>query len=89
MEISSTDVSRYTVANQQKLVAMLQTGSISTIITDTRTFEQYAQTELFASLEDSYYDYQGHPSEVVPGIPLTNSQPELVVRFLEYLKFGE
>lgn len=164
MEISSTDVSQYTMASQQKLVAMLQTGSISTIIADTRTFEQYAQTELFANLEDvlsaeetgkykpyfyytdaatfpdddynpdeaqdpagltvdhrdpsamekpvpvgiivtkdnmiedarfyayledSYYDYQGHPSEVVLGIPLTNSQPELVVRFLEYLKFAE
>lgn len=164
MEISSTDVSQYTVANQQKLVAMLQTGSISTIIADTATFEQYAQTELFANLEDilsaeevekykpyfyytdtatfpeddynpdevqdpsgltidhrdpstmerpaavgiivtkdnmiedarfyayledHHYDYQGHPSEVVLGIPLTNSQPELVVQFLEYLKFGE
>ena len=164
MEISSTDISQYTMASQQKLVAMLQTGSISTIIADTRTFEQYAQTELFANLEDvlseeeiekykscfyytdtasfaddtydpaqaqdpseltidhrdpstmekpaavgiivtkdnmiedarfyayledSSYDYQGHPSEVVLGIPLTNSQPELVVRFLEYLKFGE
>ena len=165
MDISSTDVSQYTMANQQKLVAMTQTGSISTMVAETETFEKYAQTEYFspledilsaeelekyrpyfyytdaatfaeddynptaevkdlsvltidhsdpstmekpvavgiivtrdnmladariyAYLEDSSYDYQGYPAEVVLGIPVTNKQPELVVRFLEYLKLGE
>lgn len=165
MDISSTDISQYTIANQQKLVALIQAGSVSTIIAETETFEQYAQTECFSSLEDilsaeeiekyspyfyytdaatfaddnydptaeskdlsvltinhsdpstmenpvavgiivtrdnmladarlyayledSSYDYQGYPAEVVLGIPATNKQPELVVRFLEYLKLGE
>lgn len=165
MGVSSKDVSQYTMANQQKLVAMIQTGSVNTIIAETETFERYAQTEcfsfledvlsaediekyrpylyytdaatieetaaasideikdlsvltidhsdpstmekpvavgiiitrdnlladarLYAYLEDSAYDYQGYPAEVVLGIPVTNTQPELAVRFLEYLKFGE
>lgn len=165
MDISSTDISQYTIANQQKLLALIQTGSISTIVAETETFEKYAQTEcfspledvlsaeeiekyrpyfyytdaasieeadaaplgeikdlsvltidhsdpstmekpvavgiiitrdnaladarLYAYLEDSTYDYQGYPAEVVLGIPVTNTQPELVVRFLEYLNVGE
>ncbi len=165
MSISSTDISQYTMANQQKLVAMIQVGSISTIIAETETFEKYAQTEsfspledvlsaeelekyrpyfyytdtatmntstgsaidetidlsaltvdhrdpstmespvavgiivtrdnrladsrLYAYLEDSAYDYQGYPAELVLGIPVTNAQPELVVKFLEYLELGD
>lgn len=164
MAVSSTDFSQYAMANQQKIMAMLQTGSISTIVAETETFENYAQAEYFYALEeilsaeeiekyrpyfyytdaatfagddydpteitdlsvltidhrdpsamsnpiavgiivtkdnlledarlyaylaDSEYDYQGYPAEAVLGIPVTNSQPELVVRFLEYLKLGE
>lgn len=164
MNISTTDYSQYTMAAQEKMMAMLQTGSISAITAETETFERYAQSELFSNIEDilsaeeaekyrpyfyytdaatfpdddydpttvrdlsvltvnhrdpstmekpvpvgiivtkdslvedarfyaylesGSYDYQGYPSEVILGIPLTNAQPELVVKFLEYLKLGE
>lgn len=160
----SDDVSQYTMANQQKMAAMMQTGSIHAIVAETETFERYAQTEYFCPLEeiltpeemekyrpyfyytdtatfpdddydptevrdlsvltidhtdpstmeapvavgilltkdnaladsrlyaylaDSKYDYQGHPAEVILGIPVSNSQPELAVKFLEYLQLGE
>ena len=159
---------QFLIANQQRLLAMLQTGSISAIITDTETFETYSQFEYFFDLESvfsketldkyglylyytdaatfdqandipnddessqndradlvinhrdpstmeqpvavgiiltednmiadaGYYayleatkmEYQGYPSDVVLGIPLTNKEPELIIRFLEYLKLGD
>lgn len=164
MTLSDTDLSQYTMANQQKMAAMMQTGSLSTIVAETATFEKYAQAEYFCPLEDvlsaeelekyrpyfyytdtatfpdddydptevrdlsvltidhsdpstmedpvavgiivtednaladaglyayladSKYDYQGHPADVVLGIPVSNSQPELVVKFLAYLQLGE
>lgn len=164
MSLSDDDISQYTMANQQKMVAMMQTGSIHAITAETETFEKYAQAEYFCPLEDilsaeelekyrpyfyytdaatfpdddydptnvrdlsvltidhsdpstmedpvavgiivtednaladarlyaylenSSYDYQGYPAEVILGIPASNSQPELVVRFLEYLQLGE
>ncbi len=164
MSLSTADISQYTMANQQKMVAMMQTGSIHTIVAETQTFEQYAQVEyfspledilspeqlekyrpyfyytdtatfpaddfapdevrdlstltidhtdpstmeqpaavgiiltkdnaladsrLYAYLQDDKYDYQGHPAEVILGIPVSSSQPELAVKFLEYLQLGE
>lgn len=164
MTLSTTDISQYTMSNQQKMVAMMQTGSISAIVAETETFEQYAQAEyfcplesilspeelekyrpyfyytdaatfpdddynpaevrdltvltidhtdpstmenpvavgivvtkdnaladarLYAYLQDSKYDYQGYPAEVILGVPVSNRQPELVVKFLEYLGLGE
>ncbi len=161
LTVSSTDFSQYTMASQEKMMAMMQTGSVSTIIAETETFEKYAQAEyfypleevlpaevleqyrpyfyytdaatyaddnydptqvrdfsgltidhrdpatmetpvavgiivtkdtiledasLYTYLEDNKYDYQGYPAEVILGIPITNKQPELVVKFLEYIK---
>lgn len=155
---------QYTVANQQRLMAMLMAGSISTFVADTETFETYAQSDYFfdmksllsaeelekygpylyytdaatfddssdissdeknvqndrgnlvinhrdpstmeqpvavgiiltednkiaeagyyAYLKEAGYEYQGYPSDVVLGIPLTNKEPDLVIRFLEYI----
>lgn len=165
ISMSPTDYSQATIANQQKMMAMLQTGSVSAMVAETELFENYAQTELFYSIEEilspeelekyrpylyytdaasfpdddyepttevrdlsvltidhrdpstmespvavgiivtkdnliedahyySYlesneYNYQGYPSEAVLGVPVTNKQPELVNKFLEYLRLGE
>lgn len=159
---------QYTIANEQKLFAMLQAGNISTLIADTETFETYAQFQYFYDMEsilskeeiEKYrpyfyytdaatfdngddipsldmseqedpgtrivnhrdpasmeqpvavgiiltednmiadagyyayltigeYQYQGYPSDAVLGIPLTNKEPALVIRFLEYLQLGD
>lgn len=156
------------MANQQKMVAMMQTGAIHTLIAETETFEEYAQFECYYALEDilsaeeiekyqpyfyytdaatfeqdetadpadmaaqtdlstltinhrdpssmeqpvavgiiltdskmikdsDYYkylvspesDYQGYPSDVVFGIPLSNKEPEMALKFLEFLNAGE
>lgn len=155
---------QYTIANQQKLFAMLQAGTISALVAGTETFETYAQFQYFYDIEsilseeeaEKYrpyfyytdaatfdagddipsldpsgqedpgaltvnhrdpssmeqpvavgiiltednkiadagyyaylaigeYQYQGYPSDVVLGIPLTNKEPALVIRFLEYI----
>ena len=165
ISMSPTDYSQATMANQQKMMAMRQTGSVSVMVAETETFETYAQQELFYNLEEilspeelekyrpylyytdtatfppddydpttevrdlsvltidhrdpstmenpvavgiivtqdnliedaryySYlqsgdYNYQGYPSEAVLGVPVTNKQPELVPKFLEYLQLGE
>lgn len=160
--------SQYGVANQEKMLALMQIGTVNAIVADTKTFEEYAQLEYFYNLEkllsedeiekyrpyfyytdaatfeqdddDTYYDiterpnpgalvidhrdpatmeqpvavgiilsednllatagyyaylddpeydYQGYPSDAVLGIPITNEQPELVIRFLEFLKLAE
>lgn len=154
----------YTIANQQRLVAMMMTGDIGAFVADTEAFETYAQSEFFYDMESllsdeelmkygayfyytdaadydnvnnttsdiestqedpaalninhrdpstmehpvavgivltednmiadsgfySYlteagYEYQGYPSDVVLGIPATYKEPELTVRFLEYI----
>lgn len=156
---------QYALTNQEKMLAMMQIGTVSAIVADTETFERYAQNEYFFDLEslltaeelekygsyfyytdaatfvdasdDTYYDadertnpadlvinhrdpsamgqpvavgivltednmiadagyydylaetdtiYQGYPSEAVLGIPVTNKEPELAIRFLEYIK---
>ena len=159
--------SQYDIANQEKMLAMMQAGIISAIVADTEAFEMYAQNEYFYDLEslltaeelekygpylyytdaatfadpnddtfynedeltnpadltinhrdpstmgqpvavgfiltednmladadyygylsDSEYDYQGYPSDAVLGIPATNKEPTLVIRFLAFLELG-
>lgn len=159
--------SQYDVANQEKMLAMMQAGIVSAIVADTKAFETYAQNEYFYDLEslltaeelekygpylyytdaasfadpndDTFYDedeltnpadliinhrdpstmeqpvavgfiltgdnmladagyydylsdpeynYQGYPSDAVLGIPATNKEPELAIRFLEFLGLG-
>lgn len=168
VSLSDDNTSQYSISNQEKMLAMMQVGAVSTIVAETETFEKYAQFGYFYDLEsllseeelakyrpyfyytdaatfdegddDTYYDsaerkdpaaltidhrdpaameqpiaagiiltednrlaeagyyaylesrehdYQGYPSDVVLGIPVTNKEPELVLRFLEYLKLGE
>lgn len=158
---------QYALTNEEKMLVMMQTGAVSSIVADTETFEKYARNEYFYDLkttlsaeelekytpylyytdaaafidanddtfytedeivnpgdliidhrdpsameqpvavgiiltEDNmiadagYYDYlsgaeynyQGYPSDAVLGIPVTNKEPELVVRFLEYIQLG-
>ena len=163
--ISEDMGSPYAASNREKLVVMMQVGEIDTLISDTETFEGYAQVEYFYDLETifspeelapyqaylyytdaatfnreeddilnkeeaqqavyaqdidhtdpsamtdpvavgicipaagnkladaGYYDYltdnnttfQGHPSQAVLGIPVSNQEPQLVLKFLEYL----
>lgn len=159
--------SQYDIANQEKMLAMMQAGIISAIAADTEAFEMYAQNEYFYNLEslltaeelekygpylyytdsatfadpgddtfynedeltnpadltinhrdsstmeqpvavgfiltednmladagyygylsDAEYDYQGYPSDAVLGIPATNKEPGLVIRFLAFLELG-
>lgn len=155
---------QYVLANQEKLIAMIQSGDVSAMAADTENFEKYAQADFFYSmdsvmsedelakygpylyytdaatyvdsgkpitsetsnpaeliidhrdpaamkqpvavgviltkdnkiadagyyayLEDAQFSYQGYPSDVVLGIPLTNQEPDLVIRFLEYIQLG-
>lgn len=165
----SDDMStQYSISAQEKMLAMMQVGTVSAIVADTKTFEEYAQFEYFPDLEnlfskeqlekyrpyfyytdaatfdqgdddtyyditelddpsalvidhrdpssmeqpvavgiiltednliadagyysyleDAEYDYQGYPSDAVLGIPVTFQNPELTIRFLEYIKLGE
>ena len=48
-----------------------------------------ADTGYYTYLTSDEYDYQGYPSETVLGIPVSNKEPELAVRFLEFLQLGE
>ena len=179
MVLTESPDSQIRIANQQKMAAMMQTGTISAQIAETETFEEYAQFECYYALEDvlsaeqiekyrpyfyytdaatfeqddaaSYaasgqdetaasadmaaqtdpstlvidhrdpstmeqpvavgiiitdskmikdsdyykyldspeYDYQGYPSDVILGIPLSNKEPEIAIRFLEFLKVTE
>lgn len=155
----------YAASNREKMVAMMQVGEINAIISDTETFESYAQVEYFYDLKSvftaeqlapyqdylyytdlatveredgdnlyseeaqkalydqdidhmdpssmttpvavgiciptegnkladaGYYTYlednnttfQGHPSQPVLGIPISNQEPQLALKFLEYL----
>lgn len=168
VSLSDDISSQYAISNREKMLAMMQIGTINAIVADTKVFEEYAQFEYFCNLEmilspeelkkyrpylyytdaatfekdddDTYYDmterpdpgalvidhrdpasmeqpvavgiivsqdsmmadaeyyayldheeydYQGYPSEAVLGIPISCKQPELAIRFLEYLKLGQ
>ncbi|MDE6386738.1 MAG: hypothetical protein K2L82_02890 [Lachnospiraceae bacterium] len=174
ISLSASTDPQYLAANQQKLVAMMQSGAISAQIAETETFEEYAQFECYYALEDIMnaeqiekyspyfyytdaatfeqdddtaagqdaaassdaaqtdpaaliidhrdpstmekpvavgviitdskmlqdsdyykyldnpeYNYQGYPSEAILGIPLSCKEPEMAIRFLEYLNLEE
>lgn len=48
-----------------------------------------ADAGYYAYLANDEYNYQGYPSETVLGIPSTCKEPELTVRFLEFLQLGD
>lgn len=47
-----------------------------------------ADAGYYEYLSSPEYDYQGYPSDAVLGIPASNKEPELVIRFLEFLELG-
>lgn len=50
---------------------------------------QLADAGYYAYLANDEHDYQGYPSETVLGIPVSSKEPELAVRFLEFLQLGD
>ncbi len=52
MMLSDNDSTQYSMSNVEKLLAMLQTGTIDVIVADTDVFEGYAQNEYFMNLEE-------------------------------------
>lgn len=52
IQLSEMSSSQYAIANQEKLVALMQAGSVGAFVADTETFESYAQFQYFANLED-------------------------------------
>lgn len=51
MVFSDDDTSEYALANMNKLLAMLQSGTIDVIVADTENFENYAQYEYLMNLD--------------------------------------
>ncbi len=47
-----------------------------------------AEAGYYTYLAERNYTFQGHPSEVVLGIPLSVENPKLALQFLEYLEVG-
>ncbi len=52
MIFSEDDSSEYALSNMNKLIAMLQSGTIDVIVADTEHFENYAQFEYLMNLEE-------------------------------------
>lgn len=54
MMFTDDDTSEYALANMDKFLAMLQSGTIDVIIADTENFESYAQYEYMMNLEEVF-----------------------------------
>lgn len=70
------------IINHRDPSAMEQPVAVGVIITEDN---KIADAEYYAYLREGGYEYQGYPSDTVLGIPLTCKEPELVIRFLEYI----
>lgn len=68
--------------NHRDPSAMEQPIAVGIILTGDN---KIADAGYYAYLEEAGITYQGNPSEAVLGIPVTNKEPELVIRFLEYI----
>lgn len=53
-----------------------------------KTGNKIAEAGYYAYLDEHNYTFQGYPSEVVIGIPLSVENPKLALQFLEYLDVG-
>lgn len=73
------------VINHRDPSTMEQPVAVGVILTEDNMI---AEAGYYAYLKEAGYEYQGYPSDVVLGIPLTNKEPALVIRFLEYLQLG-
>lgn len=70
------------VINHRDPATMEQPVAVGIILTEDN---KIARAGYYAYLKEAGYEYQGYPSDVVLGIPLTNKEPDLVIRFLEYI----
>ena len=73
------------VINHRDSSTMEQPVAVGVILTEDNMI---ADAGYYAYLREAGYEYQGYPSDVVLGIPLTFKEPELVIRFLEYIQLG-
>lgn len=53
-----------------------------------KTGNKIAEAGYYTYLDEQNYTFQGYPSEVVIGIPLSVENPKLTLQFLEYLDVG-
>lgn len=60
ISLSEDMATAYSISSQEKMLALLQIGEIHTIVSDTETFEKYAQYEYFYPLDSllSPEDYE-------------------------------
>lgn len=65
--------------------AMEQPVAVGIILTEDN---KIADAGFYTYLKEAGYEYQGYPSDVVLGIPLSCKEPVLAIRFLEYLRLG-
>ena len=54
-----------------------------------KTGNKIAEAGYYTYLDERNYTFQGYPSEVVIGIPLSVENPKLTLQFLEYLDVGK
>lgn len=64
---------------------MEQPVAVGIILTEDN---KIADAGFYTYLKEAGYEYQGYPSDVVLGIPLSCKEPALAIRFLEYLRLG-
>ncbi len=60
--------------------------AVGVVITDSK---QMRESGYYKYLDNPEYDYQGYPSEVILGVPLSCKEPDIAIRFLEYLQLSE
>lgn len=53
-----------------------------------KTGNKIADAGYYTYLDENDYTFQGHPSEVVIGIPLSVENPKLALQFINYLEVG-
>lgn len=53
-----------------------------------KTGNKLAEAGYYAYLDENNYTFQGYPSEVVMGIPLSVENPDLALQFLAYMEAG-
>lgn len=68
--------------NHRDPSAMKQPVAVGVILTEGN---KIAEAGYYAYLRKGGYEYQGYPSDVILGIPVTNKDPEFAIRFLEYI----
>jgi hypothetical protein len=52
ISLSDDDTTQMSLANSEKMVVLIQNGSLDVIVADTKVFEDYAQDDVFTNLED-------------------------------------